>query len=91
MILNFDQTNKTRFPSVFIMITAWQAHANLSMISESTNNCEEQVFDKLISTLKNDFRLITEGLNDEGKKPLIDHIAVLENIKGEFSKIIPEN
>ena len=40
VILNFDQTNKTRFPSVFIMITAWQAHANLSMISESTNNCE---------------------------------------------------
>jgi hypothetical protein len=26
-----------------------------------------EVFDKLISTLKNDFRLITEGLNDEEK------------------------
>jgi hypothetical protein len=25
------------------MITAWQAHANLSIISESTNNCEGQV------------------------------------------------
>jgi hypothetical protein len=44
MILNFDQMNKTRFPSVFIMITAWQAHANLSIISESTNNCEGQHF-----------------------------------------------
>jgi exonuclease III len=50
-----------------------------------------EVFDKLISTLKNDFRLITEGLNDEEKKPLIDHIAVSESIKGEFSKIIPKN
>jgi hypothetical protein len=27
------------------MIPAWQAHANLSMISESTNNCEGQVID----------------------------------------------
>jgi len=25
------------------MIPAWQAHGNLSMISESTNNCEGQV------------------------------------------------
>ncbi|MCP4343318.1 MAG: hypothetical protein GY799_31690 [Desulfobulbaceae bacterium] len=40
--MNFDQTNKTKFPSVFILITAWQAHANLSIISESTNNCEGQ-------------------------------------------------
>jgi hypothetical protein len=40
VILNFDQMNKTRFPCVFIMLPAWQAHANLSMISESTNNCE---------------------------------------------------
>ena len=40
VILNFDQTNKTRF--VFIMILDWQAHANLSIISESTNNCEGQ-------------------------------------------------
>ena len=44
VILNFDQMNKTKFPSVFIMSPAWQAHANLSMISESTNNCEGQGF-----------------------------------------------
>ncbi len=43
VILNFDQTNKTKCPNVFIMILDWQAHANLSMISESTNNCEGQV------------------------------------------------
>ena len=41
--LNFSHMKKTRFPSIFIMIPAWQAHANLSMISESTHNCEEQV------------------------------------------------
>ncbi|NOR26115.1 MAG: hypothetical protein GQ542_17350 [Desulforhopalus sp.] len=29
VILNFDQMNKTKFPSVFIMIPAWQEHANL--------------------------------------------------------------
>ncbi len=43
MILNFDQMNKTKFASVFIMITAWQAHAYLSIISESKSNCEGHV------------------------------------------------
>ena len=47
VILNFDQMNKTRLPSIFIMIIAWQEHANLSMISECTNNCEGQPFNHL--------------------------------------------
>ena len=46
VILNFDQMNTTRLPSIFIMISAWQEHANLSMVSESTNNCEGQVWKK---------------------------------------------
>jgi hypothetical protein len=40
--LNFGQINKTKFPSVSIMIPGWHMHANLSIISESTNNCEGQ-------------------------------------------------
>ncbi len=43
VILNFDHMNKISSPSIFIMITVLQAHANLSLISESTNNCEGQV------------------------------------------------
>ena len=43
--------NKTRFPSIFIITPAWQAHANLSMISECTNNCGGQGNAALLSTL----------------------------------------
>jgi hypothetical protein len=35
--------SKTRIRSFFIMIRAWQAHQNLSIISESTVFCEGQV------------------------------------------------
>jgi hypothetical protein len=56
VIFNFDHMNKTKFPSVFIMIPAWQAHANLSMISGSTINCEGQAKPNLmlIGILKED-------------------------------------
>jgi hypothetical protein len=33
------------------MITAWQAHANLSIISESANNCEGQEASALLYSL----------------------------------------
>ena len=48
--------NKRRFPSIFIMTAAWQACANLSIFSESTNNCEGQpsvVVEKETNTLIN--------------------------------------
>jgi hypothetical protein len=39
--------NKTNFPSILIIILAWQAHANLSIISGSMNICEGQIKDNM--------------------------------------------
>jgi hypothetical protein len=45
------------------MITAWQAHANLSIISESTNNCEGQGCATLDCVKEKGVELCTECSN----------------------------
>ncbi len=40
--LELRPNEQNKISKRFIMILDWQAHANLSIISESTNNCERQ-------------------------------------------------
>jgi hypothetical protein len=59
-ILIFDHMYETSIRSIFIMILAWQANQNLSIISESTNICEGQ-FKKMVITKGLDLHIYRIG------------------------------